>query len=97
MNIKSLLTYAAVFILSFNAFAVEIQDESKLITLDKIALIQENSPGTHLASHIVNSHTTPQASDEKPSEFMTALSVYLIIIAVYSIYGMKASSKNTGS
>jgi len=97
MNMKNILIFLAVLILSFNAFAVEIQDEAKIIAPDKIALNQENSPGTHSAAHIVNSHTIPQASAEKPSEFINALSVYLIIIVVYSIYGIKANSKNAGN
>ncbi|WP_027149802.1 hypothetical protein [Methylobacter tundripaludum] len=94
---KSILTYLAVLTLSFNVFAVEVQEEPKMTTPDKIALNQENSPGIPLAAHIVNSHTIPQASAEKPSEFITALSVYLIIIVVYSIYGIKANSKNIGN
>ena len=97
MNMKSILTYLAVLTLSFNVFAVEVQEELKITTPDKIALNQENSPDTHLAAHIVNSHTIPQTSAEKPSEFITALSVYLIIIIVYSIYGFKANSKDIGN
>lgn len=100
MNIKSILTYLVVLTLSFNVFANEIQEKQKVTTPDqtssivKIALNQENSPDTHLATKIVNSHTILQVSDEKPSEFITALSVYLLIIIVYSIYGFKANSKN---
>jgi hypothetical protein len=86
---KSLLTCLAVLTLSFNVFAVEVQEEPKIITPNRITLSQANSPDTH----IVNSHTIPQASAEKPSEFKTALCVYLIIIVVYSIYGIKANSK----
>lgn len=97
MNMKSILTYLAVLTLSFNVFAVEVQEEPKMTTPGKIALNQENSPVAPLAVHIVNSHTIPQASGEKPSEFITALSVYLIIIVVYSIYGIKANSKNIGN
>ncbi|MDO9048796.1 MAG: hypothetical protein Q7U66_13835 [Methylobacter sp.] len=93
---KSILTYLAVLTLSFNVFAVEVQEEPKITTPDKIALNQENSPDTPLAAYIVNSHTIPQASAEKPSEFITALSVYLIVI-VYSIYGIKANSRNVGN
>lgn len=95
MNTKSILTYLAVLTLSFNVFAVEVQEELKMTTTEQIALNQENSPGTSLATHIVNSHTTPQATSEKPSEFLTSLSVYLIIIVVYSIYGFKANAKNS--
>ncbi len=94
MDMKSILTYLAVLTLSFNVFAVEVQEEPKITTPDKIELNQENSPDTRLATHIVNSHTIPQASAESPSELITALSVYLIIIIVYSIYGIKANSKN---
>lgn len=83
MNMKNLLRYLAVFVFSFNAFAVDVQEEPKGVM-----------PDTYLATHIVNSHTIPQASAEKPSEFITALGVYLIIIIVYSIYGVKANSKN---
>ncbi|HEY8220261.1 MAG TPA: hypothetical protein VIF86_09165 [Methylobacter sp.] len=90
---KSILTYLAALTLSFNIFAVEVQEEPKIITPNKISLSQANSPETHSAAHIVNSHAIPQASTEKPSEFKTALCVYLIIIVVYSIYGIKASSK----
>ncbi len=103
MNIKSILTYLAILTLSFNVFAVEVQEEPKITTTDstssvvKIALNQENSPDTPLATHIVNSHTIPQAAAEKPSEFITSLSVYLIIIIVYSIYGFKANAKHTGN
>lgn len=95
MNMKSLLTYLAILTLSFNVFAVEVQEEPKILAPEQIALNQENSPDTPLAASIVNSHTTPQASAEKPSEFITSLSVYLIIIIVYSIYGFKANAKNT--
>ncbi len=94
MNIKSILTYLAVLTLSFNVFAVEVQEEPKSTTVDQIALNQEHSPNTLLAAHVVNSQTIPQASAEQPSEFLTALSVYLIIIVVYSIYGFKANAKN---
>ncbi|WP_333873550.1 hypothetical protein [Methylobacter sp.] len=94
MNIKKILPYLAALTLSFNVFAVEVQEEPKIIAQDKIELSQGNSPDILLATHIVNSHTIPQASNEKPSEFITALSVYLIIIIVYSIYGFRANAKN---
>ena len=100
MNTKSILIYLAVLTLSFNVFALEVQEKPKITTtyqtpsFVKIALNQEKSPDTHLATNIVNSHTIPQASVEKPSEFLTAFCVYLIIIIVYSIYGFKANSKN---
>ena len=100
MNMKSILTYLAVLTLSFNIFALEIQGNPKIAMTDQsssvvnIALNQKNSPDAHLATNIVNSHTIPQASVEKPSEFITALSVCLIIIIVYSVYGFKANSKN---
>ncbi|MDO9269901.1 MAG: hypothetical protein Q7T96_12420 [Methylobacter sp.] len=94
---KSILTYLAVLTLSFTVFAVEVQDDPQITAPDKIALNQENSPDTHLAPHIVSSHTIPQASAEKSSEFITALSVYVLIIIVYSIYGIKATSKNVRS
>lgn len=94
MKMKSILTYLAVLTLSFSVFAVEIQGEPKITTLDKIELNPQHSPLTRLATESVNSHTIPQASAEKPSELMTALSVYLIIIVVYSIYGMTANAKN---
>ena len=93
MIMKSLLTCLAVLTLSFNVFAVEVQEEPKIITPNRISLSQANSPDTLSANHIVNSHAIPQASAEKPSEFITALCVYLIIIVVYSIYGIKANSK----
>jgi len=99
---KSILIYLAVLILtlSFNVFALEVQQKSKITSTDqtssfvKTALNQEKSPDALIATNIVNSHTIPQASAEKTSEFITALSVYLIIIIVYSIYGFKANSKN---
>jgi len=100
MNMKSILIYLAVLTLSFNVFALEVQQKSKITSTDqtssfvKIALNQEKSPDALIATNIVNSHTIPQASAEKTSEFITALSVYLIIIIVYSIYGFKANSKN---
>jgi hypothetical protein len=85
----------AILTMSFNAFAVEVQKEPKITATEQIALNQENSPDTPLATDIVNSHTIPQALTEKPNEFITSLSVYLIIIIVYTIYGFKANSKNT--
>jgi len=97
---KSILTYLAVLTLSFNVFALEVQEKPKIIKTDqtssfvKIALNQEKSPDALIATNIVNSHTIPQASAEKTSEFITALSVYLIIIIVYSIYGFKVNAKN---
>ncbi len=97
MNMKSILIYLAALTLSFSVFAIEVQEEPKITTQDKIELNQQNSPLTHLTTESVNSHTIPQASAEKPSELITALSVYLIIIVVYSIYGMKANSKNAGN
>lgn len=103
MNMKSIFTFLTVLTLSFNVFAVEVQEESKTTTADltssvvKIALNQEISPDAHLASHHVNSQTIPQASTEKPSEYITELSVYLVIIIVYSIYGFKTTSKNAGN
>lgn len=93
MNMKSLLTCLAVLTLSFNVFAINVQEEPKITANNPITLNQENSPATHLATHVVNSQTIPQASAEQPSELITALSVYLIII-VYSIYGFKATAKN---
>jgi hypothetical protein len=83
--------------MSFNAFAVEVQEESEITVTGKIALKQENSPDTPLAADIVNSHTIPQALTEKPNEFLTSLGVYLLIIIVYTIYGIKANSKNSES
>jgi len=97
MNMKSILTYLAVLTLSFNVFAVEVQEEPAMTTPKPITLNRQNSPDTPLATPIVNSRTIPQASAEKPSELVTALSVYLIIIVVYSIYGFKANAKNTGN
>ncbi len=100
MNMKSILIYLAILTLSFNVFALEVQQKSKITPTDqtspfvKIELSQEKSPDDVIATNIVNSHTIPQASAEKTSEFITALSVYLIIIIVYSIYGFKANSKN---
>jgi hypothetical protein len=97
MNRATLLTYLGIviLILSFNVFAVEVQEELKITAAEQIALSQGNSPDTPLATDIVNSHTIPQALAEKPSEFITSLSVYLIIIIVYTIYGFKANSRNT--
>ena len=101
MNMKSLFTFLAAFMLSFNISAHEIQEIPAVIAPDqassfvKIALNQENSPDSLFTDAIiVNSHTIPQASAEKSSDFITALSVYLLIIIVYSIYGFKANSKN---
>jgi len=100
MNMKSLFTFLAALMLSFNVFALEIQEIPAVIAPDqtssfvKLALNQENSPDLLFTDTIVNSHTIPQASAEKSSEFITALSVYLLIIIVYSIYGFKANSKN---
>lgn len=90
---KSILIYLAALTLSFNVFAIEVQEEPMVATTAQMALNQENSQDT-LAAHIVNSQTIPQDSVEKPSEFITALSVYLIIIIVYSIYGFRANAKN---
>ncbi|MFI3158183.1 MAG: hypothetical protein QX199_18720 [Methylococcaceae bacterium] len=97
MNIKSILTYPAILTLSFNVFATEVQEQPKMTAAEQVALNQENSPAPPPAPPIVNSHTIPQASAEKPSEFLTSLSVYLIIIIVYSIYGFKANAKNAGN
>jgi len=94
MNMKNALTYLAALILSFNVFAVEVQEEPKIIAPDSVEQNQISSPAAQLATPIVNSHAISEASTEKPDEFMTALSVYLIIIVVYSIYGIKASSEN---
>lgn len=100
MNMKSILTCLAALTLSFNVFAINVQEKPKITTPDqmsplvKTALYQENSAADFLSTPIVNSHKIPQASAEKPSEFITALGVYLIIIIVYSIYGFKANSKN---
>ncbi len=100
MNIKSILTYLAALTLSFNVFAIDVQKKPAIATPEqstsfvKVTLNQESSPDTHLANNINYSHTMPQASSEEPSEFMAALSVYLIIIIVYSIYGFKINSKN---
>jgi hypothetical protein len=94
MNMKSALTYLAALILSFNVFAVEAQEEPKIATPDRVEQNQISSPDTQLATPIVNSHAMSEASTEKPDEFMTALSVYLIIIIVYSIYGIKTNSEN---
>jgi len=93
MNMKSLLTCLAVLTLSLNVAAIEVQEEPKIIAPSKITPTQKNSPDTHPSTQTVNGEASPQASAEKPSEFMTALSVYLIIIVVYSIYGIKANSK----
>jgi hypothetical protein len=93
---KSLLTCLAVLTLSFNVFAINVQEEPKIVANDPITLNQENSPAARLATHVANSQTIPQASAEQPSELITALSVYLIIIIVYSIYGFKATAKNIG-
>jgi len=100
MIMKSILSYLAILTLSFNVFALEVQEKPKIATngqmssYETMAMNQDNSPGTVLATPIVNSHTIPQALTEKPSEFITALCVYLIIIIVYSVYGLKANSKN---
>jgi hypothetical protein len=94
MNMKSALTYLAALILSFNVFAVEVQEEPKITAPNSVEQNQITSLATQLATPIVNSHAISEASTEKPDEFMTALSVYLIIIVVYSIYGIKANSEN---
>ena len=100
MNIKSILTCLAVLTLFFNIFALETQGKPTITTPDqtssfiKTTVNQEHSSDTHLANNVVNSQTIPQTSTEKSSEFITALSVYSIIIIVYSIYGFKANSKN---
>ncbi len=80
--------------LSFNVFAINVQEEPKITANDPITLNQETHRPLALATHIVNSQTIPQASAEQPSELITALSVYLISIIVYSIYGFKANAKN---
>lgn len=93
MIMKSLLICLLVLTLSFDVSAIEVQEEPKIIAPNKITPTQKNSPDTDPSTQIVNGEISPQASAEKPSEFMTALSVYLIIIVVYSIYGIKANSK----
>lgn len=99
MNMKNILTCLAVLTMSFNVFAVAAQEELTMTTTVpvRIALTQENSPDAHLAAHIVNSQTIPQASTERSRDYLTELSVYLIIIIVYSIYGFRANSKNAGN
>lgn len=100
MNIKSILTCLAILTLSFNVIALDVQGKPTVATPDqtssfvKTAVTQEHSSDSPLANNIVNSQTVPQAPTGKSSEFVTALSVYLIIIIVYSIYGFKANSKN---
>lgn len=100
MKMKSLLIFLAALILPLNVFAFEVQEKPKITTPEqissvvKVALNQENSPHDYLATPILNNQTIPQSSTEKPSEFITELSVYLLIIAIYSIYGFRASSKN---
>ena len=71
MNMKSILIYLAVLTLSFNVFALEVQQKSKITSTDqtssfvKITLNQEKSPDTLIATNIVNSQTIPQASAER--------------------------------
>ncbi|MGZ5052026.1 MAG: hypothetical protein ACXWF8_15470 [Methylobacter sp.] len=96
MNIKTISTYLVVVILSFNVFTVQAREEPETVQ-DKTALSQAESPDLALASRHVNSQTLTPASAEKPSEATTALCVYLLIIAVYSIYGFTAGSKDTGN
>jgi hypothetical protein len=97
---ESLLMYFAVLNFSFNAFALKVKERPTVNQIDqssslvKKALKQENSPETFLANPVVTSHTIPQASNEEPTEFLTALGVYLIIIIVYSVYGFKINAKN---
>jgi len=60
MNMKSILIYLAVLTLSFNVFALEVQQKSKITSTDqtssfvKIALNQEKSPDALIATNIVN-------------------------------------------
>ncbi len=95
MNMKSILTCLAVLTLSFNAFAVQVQEEPETAALNNVEMNQIKSPDTRLATQIVNSHSISEASAEKPDEFMTTLFVYLVIILVYTIYGIKAHSEKS--
>jgi hypothetical protein len=101
MNKNSILLYLALFTLSFNVFAVEVMENPKLILVDqapltvKVAYIQESLPGILSTAHIVKSHTITQTPVEEPSEFVTALGVYLLIIGFYSIYGFISQPKKT--
>lgn len=97
MNKKKILTCLAALTLSFNVFAVDVQEASKRTTQDSTELNQEHSPNTPLSTRIVNSQTIAQASAEEPAEFMTAFSVYLLIIIVYSVYGFTANAKDIGN
>jgi hypothetical protein len=64
MNMKSIFTFLALLTLSFNVFALEVQEKPKITStnqtysLVKIALNHESSPDTLLATNIVNSHNT---------------------------------------
>ena len=99
MNVKNLLTYLAALILSFNVLALEVQKKPNINTSDptpsvvKTALNQEYSRVDYFAAPMVNGQASHQASVEKPGEFLTELSVYLLIIVVYSLYGFRAHSK----
>jgi hypothetical protein len=83
--------------LSSNIFAFEPQEKTQTYnqvpSVVEAAFSQENFQHTLLAKNIVNSQTMPQSSTESTNEFLTAISVYLIIIIVYSIYGFTVSSK----
>lgn len=96
MNIKTISTYLAVVVLSFNVFTVQAREEPGTVQ-DKTMLSQAESPGLPLAPRHVTSQTLTPASAEKPSEATTALCVYLLIIAIYSIYGFTVGSKDTGN
>ena len=100
MNINKILFFIAALAISFNTFALEhhlkpkIDAYNQVPSVIEIALNQDNLHDTLLAKNVVASQTISQSSTDNPSEFLTAISVYLIIITVYSLYWLKFSSKN---
>lgn len=101
MNINKMLLYIAAFAISFNTFAFEPHLKPKIDAYNnqvpsviEVALNQENVQDTLLAKNVVASQTISQSSTDNSSELLNAISVYLIIIAVYSLYWLKFSSKN---
>jgi hypothetical protein len=97
MKMKSILIVLATVILSCDVYALEFQKSQGIPMADQVPssvnylLNQDTTRNILQTNNIVESHTTSLASVENPDEFVTAITVYLIIILVYSIYGLKVS------
>jgi hypothetical protein len=84
---------------SFNVFAIgyptqpitDIESELPLVT--ELALNQEVLQKPFFTTHIDNTFSSAKPAADISSELLTEVSVYLIIIAVYSLYWLLFCSK----